>query len=72
MTAKPTSSAFGVEVKITNVLKRRHKVAPKMIARLALSMRKAYEQMNGLFGGIAMLIWVVGTGTLIAGVIGVK
>lgn len=73
LTAKPTSSASEVEVKITNVLKRRHKVAPEDDRAFgSFNAQKAYEQMNGLFGGIAMLIWVVGTGTLIAGVIGVS
>ena len=72
-TAKPNADAVLVEEKIKNVLKARHKVAPE--DRRAFGSNNAkieFERMNGLFGGIAMLIWVVGTGTLIAGIIGVS
>jgi len=31
-----------------------------------------FDQMNGLFKGIAGLIWIVGIGTLMAGVIGIS
>jgi putative ABC transport system permease protein len=36
------------------------------------NMGKQYNKMNGLFNGINMLIWFVGIGTLIAGVIGIS
>lgn len=73
VTAKDDQNATEVEEKIVNVLKTRHKVAPE--DRRAFGSFNAQEEFlrfNGLFNGISMLIWVVGTGTLIAGIIGVS
>jgi putative ABC transport system permease protein len=36
------------------------------------NLKKEYDQMQGLFFGIRFLVWIVGTGTLLAGVIGVS
>jgi putative ABC transport system permease protein len=36
------------------------------------NLEKEFKKMNGLFIGIRVLIWIVGTGTLLAGVIGVS
>jgi putative ABC transport system permease protein len=72
-TAKPSSNATIVEQKIKQVLKQRHKVAPEDDRAFgSFNAQEAYDQMNGLFGGIAGLIWVVGIGTLMAGIIGVS
>jgi putative ABC transport system permease protein len=72
-TAKPNSNAVLVENKIKTILKTRHKVAPEDDRAFgSFNAQKEFEKLNGLFGGIAMLIWVVGTGTLIAGIIGVS
>jgi putative ABC transport system permease protein len=73
MNIDPNADAEIVEEKVKTVLKRRHKVAPEdKRAFGAFNAKVEFEKMNGLFNGIAMLIWVVGTGTLIAGVIGVS
>lgn len=72
ITAKPNSSAEIVEEKIKTVLKQRHKVAPSDDRAFgSFNAEKEFKQMSGLFGAISMLIWVVGIGTLMAGVIGV-
>lgn len=72
-TAKPNADATLVEQKIKNILKTRHKVAPSdRRAFGSNNAKKEFERMNGLFRGISMLIWVVGTGTLLAGIIGVS
>ncbi len=72
-TALPNSSASVVEKEILSVLKRRHTVAPEDERAFgSYNAQEKYEQMNGLFNGIAMLIWVVGIGTLLAGIIGVS
>jgi putative ABC transport system permease protein len=55
------------------VLKQRHKIAPD--DHLAIghwNMEKEFSKLNGLFSGINGLIWFVGIGTLIAGVIGIS
>lgn len=72
-TAKPTTNAIVVEEDIMKVLKRRHKVAPEDDRAFgSFNAQEAFDRFNGLFNGISMLIWVVGTGTLIAGIIGVS
>jgi putative ABC transport system permease protein len=71
--AKPNSNASIVEEKIVDVLKKRHKVAPEDERAFgSFNAQVEYERMNGLFNGIAALIWVVGIGTLMAGIIGVS
>ncbi len=54
-------------------LKERHKIAPE--DELAIghwNMGVQFKKMNGLFDGINALVWFVGIGTLIAGVIGIS
>jgi len=72
-TAKPKSSAIEVEDQIVSLLKSRHKVAPEDDRAFgSFNAEEEFARMNGLFNGIATLIWIVGTGTLIAGIIGVS
>ena len=72
-TAKPNSDATVIEEKIKSVLKKRHKVSPNDERAFgSYNAKKEYEKFQDLFNGIAMLIWVVGSGTLIAGIIGVS
>lgn len=55
------------------VLRERHKVAPDdAIAIGHWNMEKEFNKLNGLFAGISGLVWFVGTGTLLAGIIGVS
>lgn len=62
-----------VEEKAAALLKRRHSVAPDdAMAIGSFNLEKEYNQMNGLFNGINGLIWIVGIGTLLAGVIGIS
>ena len=73
LTVDKNADAVVVEEKIKSVLKGRHKVAPEDDRAFgSFNAQEEFEKMNGLFNGISMLIWVVGTGTLIAGVIGVS
>lgn len=73
MTIDPNKDPEVIEEKVKAVLKRRHTVAPEDDRAFgAFNAKKSFEQMNGLFNGISMLIWIVGTGTLLAGVIGVS
>lgn len=72
-TAKPGYTAVEVEDRIKEVVKTRHKIAPQDRRALgAFNAQKEYDKMTGLFNGIKGLIWIVGTGTLIAGIIGVS
>jgi putative ABC transport system permease protein len=61
------------EEKVMAFVKERHKVAPDdMLAIGHWNMELQYKKMSGLFSGINFIIWFVGLGTLIAGVIGIS
>ncbi len=73
VTAKANASASAVEEKIVKILKNRHTIAPEDDRAFgSFNAEKEFSQINGLFSGISILIWVVGIGTLTAGVIGVS
>lgn len=62
-----------VEGKVKEIIKKRHSIAPT--DKLALNnynLEEVFNQMTGLFLGIQILTWIVGVGTIIAGVIGVS
>jgi len=55
------------------VLKKRHAIATKDDAAIGhFNLEVEYKKMVGLFFGIKVLVWIVGIGTLFAGVIGVS
>jgi len=73
VTAKPDKSASVVEEKCMKLLAERNHVAPEDEQAFGhFNLEKEFKKMNGLFLGIRVLIWIVGTGTLLAGVIGVS
>ena len=62
-----------VEKKVMALLAERNKVAPEDEQAFGhFNLEEEFKQMNGLFNGINMLIWIVGIGTLFAGVVGVS
>ncbi|MEI7661558.1 MAG: ABC transporter permease, partial [Bacteroidota bacterium] len=62
-----------VEQKAIRLLKQRHAIAPNDESAVGhFNLQKEFDQMTGLFFGIRLLVWIVGTGTLLAGVIGVS
>lgn len=72
-TSKDGIPASVVEEKASSVLRRRHLVSPDDKQAIgSFNMEKEYNQMTGLFAGINGLIWIVGVGTLLAGVIGIS
>src|SRR4030042_4649743 len=55
------------------LLAERNKVAPEDERAFGhANLEEEFRQMNGLFAGINTLIWIVGIGTLFAGVVGVS
>ncbi len=61
------------EEKVLMLMKERHKIAPDDLAAIGhWNMEVEYNKLNGLFTGIEVLIWIVGSGTLLAGVIGIS
>jgi putative ABC transport system permease protein len=73
ITSKDGIPVAVVESKAINVLKKRHAIAPKDDAAIGhFNLEVEYKKMVGLFFGIKVLVWIVGIGTLLAGVIGVS
>ena len=73
ITAVPGVPASVVEAKVLKLLAARHRVAPEDHRAFGhFNMEEEFNKVQGLFGGIGMLIWIVGTGTLAAGAIGVS
>lgn len=73
ITSRKDIPASVAEEKVIALLKERHKIAPD--DRTAIghwNMEVHFNRLQGLFTGINMLVWIVGTGTLLAGVIGVS
>ncbi len=61
-----------VEEKIKKLLKNRHNIHPDdQRAIWSDNIQEEYQQITGLFTGITVLVWFVGIGSLLAGVIGV-
>jgi len=73
ITSDPDVPASDVEEKAIALLAARHSIHPDDDEAFGhFNLEEEYQQMTGLFNGISMLIWIVGTGTLIAGVIGIS
>ncbi len=73
ITAKNGVPASLAEEKVITYLKKIKSVHPDDDRAIGhFNVEKEYQQMSGLFLGINVLIWVVGIGTLLAGVIGVS
>ena len=61
------------ENEVMSTLKRLHKVSPKDKDGIgSWSTRDTMKQFQGLFKAIRMLMWVVGIGTLLSGIVGVS
>jgi len=73
ITAKKGISASFVEEKVKSILKKRHDVAPDDNQAVgSFNLEKQVKQFTALFLAIDVFIWIVGIGTLLAGVIGVS
>ena len=73
VTAAEGQSASEVEDKVIALMKKRHKIAPDDVQAVGhVNIEKQFKQFSMLFGGIRILTWIVGIGTLLAGVIGVS
>lgn len=73
ITAKEGYSASEVEKKVKDLMKKRHHIHPDDDRAVgSWNMEKEFNKFNNLFMGINILVWIVGTGTLFAGVVGVS
>ena len=73
ITSKKNIPVEIVENKVIELLKQRHHIAPEDLQAVGhWNMGKEFGKISGLFNGIDLLVWIVGIGTLFAGVIGVS
>jgi len=71
--AKPGIRVSEVEAKVLSLLQRRHDVAPDDKRAFGhWNMEEEFGKIQGVFGAIRILTWIVGLGTLSAGAIGVS
>ncbi len=73
VTSKPGTSVSDMEENLKKILKDRHKIAPDDLQAIgSFNLEKEFLKFNTLFIGIQVLTWIVGLGTLLAGIIGVS
>lgn len=71
--ARPGVPGSRVEEGALAVLKERHRVAPDDTRAFgSFNLEEEFNKVQNLFTGINLLVWIVGVGTLAAGVIGVS
>ncbi|QIA06882.1 ABC transporter permease [Draconibacterium halophilum] len=73
VTSQPGVPVSKVENRLKELMKERHSVAPDdQQAVGSFNIEVEWKKYMGLFNGIQLLTWIVGIGTLLAGVIGVS
>lgn len=73
ITSKPHVPASLAEARVRALLAARHRIHPDDKRAIgSWNMEKEFKKIMGLFSGIQILVWIVGSGTLLAGVIGIS
>jgi putative ABC transport system permease protein len=73
VTSVPGVPVSRVEERLKELLKNRHHVAPDDLQAIgSFNIEVEWKKYNALFNGIQILTWIVGIGTLLAGIIGVS
>ncbi len=73
VTSQPGVPVSKLEDRLKELLKDRHHIAPDDRQAIgSFNIEIEWKKFNGLFSGIQILTWIVGTGTLLAGIIGVS
>jgi len=73
ITAKDDVRVEVVETKAKELLRQRHSIHPDDVRAVgSFNLDQEWSKMTNLFQGIRGLVWIVGIGTLLAGVIGVS
>lgn len=73
VTSRPGVPASRVEAQAKALLRERHRIAPEDERAFgSFNLETEYMKIQGMLTGIASLVWIVGVGTLAAGVIGVS
>jgi putative ABC transport system permease protein len=62
-----------VKTKVMRLLRRRHLISPDDVQAIAAwDASETFNKLQKLFQGVRIFLWMVGTGTLLAGIIGVS
>ena len=73
ITAKKNVMVSTIEEKAKTLMKQRHSIAPDDDRAIgSANVEEEFKKMTNLFTGINTLIWIVGIGTLLAGMVGVS
>ncbi|WP_299708898.1 ABC transporter permease [uncultured Pontibacter sp.] len=73
LAAEPGVSAKDMEGRLRNLLAERHKFSTEDKMAIGVENTEAeFLKVMGLFNGIKIFVWIVGIGTLIAGIVGVS
>ncbi len=73
VTSQKGTKVSDLEDKLKRILKDRHKIAQEDLQAIgSFNIEKEFVKFSSLFLGIQALTWIVGIGTLLAGVIGVS
>lgn len=73
VTSTPGVPVSQLEERLKTLLKERHSVAPDDLQAIgSFNIEVEWKKYNALFSGIQILTWIVGIGTLLAGIIGVS
>lgn len=73
VSAKPEYRITDIEGQVRSILKARHHVDPKDPRGIGgFNLDERFRQVRGLFNGISAFLWIVGLGTLLAGIVGVS
>jgi putative ABC transport system permease protein len=73
LTAKSGTPAKELEEQVKLILAKRHRFDPKDEQAIGTNNNEEnFKRFQGLFSAIRMFVWVVGIGTLIAGIVGVS
>ena len=73
LTGKPDVPISRIQEQVETIIKQNHLIAPNDAQALfSMNMEKMFKQFDNLFLGVRLLIWIVGLGTLFAGIIGVS
>lgn len=73
ITAKKGFSVSDIETQAKALMRKRHSIDPADTRAVgSFNVENQFQKMTRLFAGIAGLIWIVGIGTLLAGVIGIS
>ncbi|MCP4442006.1 MAG: ABC transporter permease [Aureispira sp.] len=72
-TAAPSIPVSSIETKVKRLLANRHQVSPEDDQAIgSFNLEREYQRLASLFSSIRIFLWIVGIGTLMAGVVSVS